>query len=162
MAEDAEVCSVGVGNCENRMVEKSPLRSKNSNKTMGYLTSKARLAFTQLKKAFTKAPILQYFDPECHIQIKTDPSGYAISGVLSQLTSDNLGQLHLVAFYLQKKISAETWYKTHNGGFLAIVEAFKTWRHYLEGCKHKVLVLTDHNNFCCFMDMKSLSFCQVW
>lgn len=44
---------------------------------------------------------------------------------------------------------------------MAIVEAFKTWRHYLEGCKHEVLVLTDHNNLCRFMDTKSLSSRQV-
>ena len=58
-------------------------------------------------------------------------------------------------------ISIETWYKTHNGKLLAIVEAFKTWRQYLEGCKHEILVLTDYNNFCRFIDTKSLSFQQV-
>ena len=58
-------------------------------------------------------------------------------------------------------IPTETQYKTHNGELLAIIEAFKTWRHYLEGCKYKVLVFTNHNNLCHFMDTKSLSFCQV-
>ncbi len=41
------------------------------------------------------------------------------------------------------------------------VEAFKTWRHYLEGYKHEVLVLMDHNNLRRFMDTKSLSSKQV-
>ena len=58
-------------------------------------------------------------------------------------------------------IPAETHYETHDGKLLAIMEAFKTWRHYLEGCKHEVLVLTNHNNLCRFMDTKSLSFRQV-
>ena len=58
-------------------------------------------------------------------------------------------------------ISAKTQYETHDGELLAIVKAFKTWYHYLEGCKHEVLVLTDHNNLHCFMDTKSLSFQQV-
>ena len=58
-------------------------------------------------------------------------------------------------------ILAETRYETHDGKLLAIIEAFKTWRHYLEGCKHKVLVLTDHNNLRRFMDTKSLSSRQV-
>ena len=61
-----------------------------------------------------------------------DASGYAISGIFSQLTLDNLGQWYLVAFFLQKKIPAEIKYETYNGELLAIVEAFKTWRHYLE------------------------------
>ena len=59
-------------------------------------------------------------------------------------------------------IPAETWYETHDGELLAIVEAFKTWRQYLEGCKHEVLILTNHNNLCWSMDIKSLSSRQVW
>ena len=54
-------------------------------------------------------------------------------------------------------ILAETQYKTHNNEFSAIVEAFKTRQHYLKICKHEVLVVTDHNNFCQFIDIKSLS-----
>ena len=58
-------------------------------------------------------------------------------------------------------IPAKTWYETHNGELLAIVEDFKTWHHYLEGCKYEILVLTDYNNLRQFMDMKSLSSRQV-
>ena len=58
-------------------------------------------------------------------------------------------------------ILAETRYKIHNGKLLAIVEAFKTWRHYLEGCKHEVFILIDHINFRLFMDIKSLRSRQV-
>ena len=93
--------------------------------------------------------------------MKTDALGYAISGVLSQLTSDNLSWWYSIAFYSQKMIPAKTRYETHDRELLAIVEAFKTWRHYLEGCKHKVLVLTNHNNLRRFMDTKSLSSRQV-
>ena len=58
-------------------------------------------------------------------------------------------------------ISAETQYKTHDNELLAIVKAFKTWRHYLEGYKCKVFILTDHNNLRRFMDIKSLNSSQV-
>ena len=136
-----------------------------------FLTPDARTAFNCLRLAFTEAPIFRHFDPECHIRIETDALGYAIGGVLSQLTSGtnpngivtkaDLGQWHPVAFFSRKMIPAETRYETHDGKLLAIVEAFKTWRHYLEGCKHKMLVLTDHNNLCRFMDTKSLSSRQV-
>ena len=78
-------------------------------------------------------------------------------GVLSQLTLDNLGRWHPVAFYLQKMILTETQYKTHNSKLLAIIEALKIWRHYLKCCKHKVLMLTNHNNLCRFMNTNSLS-----
>ena len=86
----------------------------------------ARLAFTELKQVFVKAPILYHFDPECHIRIETDASGYAIGKIFSQLTLDNLGQWHLVTFFSQKMIPAKTKHETHDGEFLAIVEAFKT------------------------------------
>ena len=32
-----------------------------------FLTPEARSAFNRLRLAFTKAPILRHFDPECHI-----------------------------------------------------------------------------------------------
>ena len=59
-------------------------------------------------------------------------------------------------------IPSETRYETHNGELPAIIEAFKTWRHYLEGYKYEILVLIDHNNLRQFTDTKSLSFRQVW
>ena len=58
-------------------------------------------------------------------------------------------------------IPVETQYETHNAELLAIVEAFKTWRHYLEGCKYKVLILTNDHNLRRFMNIKSLSSRQV-
>ena len=73
----------------------------------------------------------------------------------------DFSQWHPVAYFSGKMIPAESCYKMHNAELLAIVEAFKTWRHYLEGCKHEVLVLTNHNNLWRFMDTKSLSSRQV-
>ena len=90
-----------------------------------YLTPAAKKAFNYLRHAFILEPILQHFDLEQHIQIEINTSGYTIGGVLSKLTLDDLSRWHLVAYYLQKMFSAKTWYKTHNGEFLAIVKAFK-------------------------------------
>ena len=59
-------------------------------------------------------------------------------------------------------IPANIQYEIHNIELLAIVEAFKTWRHYLEDYKHEILIFNNHNNLCQFMDMKSLNFCLVW
>lgn len=58
-------------------------------------------------------------------------------------------------------ILAKTWYETHNSKILAIIEAFETWRYYLEGYKHEILIFTDYNNLCHFIDTKSLSLRQV-
>ncbi len=58
-------------------------RAKNLGQSGSFLTTDTRRAFTELKQAFLKAPILNHFDPERHLQIETDASGYAIGGVLN-------------------------------------------------------------------------------
>ena len=154
-----------------------------------FLTSNAKEVFNYLRQAFIKAPILRHFDLESHIRIETDALGYAIGGVLSQLSFDwvtseksnlinsratepnsakfkfstksNFGQWHPIAYFSRKMISAKTQYKTHNAEFLAIVEVFKTWCHYPKGCKPKVLVLINYNNLQQLMDIKSGISCQV-
>ena len=62
-----------------------------------------------------------------------------------------------MAFFSRKIILVEIQYKTYNNELLAIIEALKTWRHYLEGYKHVILVLINHNNLRHFMDMKNIS-----
>ena len=151
--------------------KKSDLSNAKADSRTDFLIPKARKALIHLQKAFTKALILRHFDPERHIWIETDTLGYAIGKIFSQLTLDQLssnhvtyenhfskskiGQWHPVAFFSQKMILAKTQYKTHNQELLAIVEAFKTWRHYLKGWKYKVLVFLDHNNLHWFIDTKT-------
>ena len=107
-----------------KKVQKS-FKSKKTVRSSDFLTPGAKLAFTKLWQAFLKATIFHHFDPECHIQTETDVSGYAIGRILSQLTSDDLGQCHLIAVFTWKMIPAETRYETHDGELLAIIEAFK-------------------------------------
>ena len=122
-----------------------------------FLIPGARNTFTKLRQAYIKVLIFHHFDPECYIRVKTNASGYAIGRVFSQLTSKNLDQWHPVVLFLRKMIPAKTRYETHNGELLAIIEAFKTWRHYIEGSQHEVLVLIDYNNLHQFMETKSLN-----
>lgn len=67
-------------------------KDNNNNKTVrknggtSYLTPKAKIAFAKWKKAFIKALILYHFQPNWYIWIEIDVSGYAIGGVISQLT----------------------------------------------------------------------------
>ena len=152
----SEVDSGEVG--DNEVVKKGQNLSKSKKTESGFFTSGVRKAFTKLRQAFIKASILYHFDPERHIWVETDVSGYAIGRIFNQLISDNLGQWHLIAFFSRKMISAQTRYETHNGKLVAIVKAFKSWRHYLEESQHKVLVLTNHSNLHQFMETKSLSF----
>ena len=54
-------------------------------------------------------------------------------------------------------IQAEQGYETHDAELLAIVMAFKQWRHYLEGSQYPIEVITDHNNLKYFMTTKELN-----
>ena len=74
-----------------KKVQKSS-KSKKTVRFSDFLTPRAKLAFTKLRQAFLKALILHHFDPEFHVRIETDALGYAISGVLSQLTLDDLSR----------------------------------------------------------------------
>lgn len=67
-----------------------------------FFTTEARLVFIKLRQAFIEAPIFCYFDPECHIWIRTDVSGYTIGGVSCQLASDELGKWKSLTFFSQR------------------------------------------------------------
>ena len=136
-------------------------------------TPNAKKTFNHLRLLFIKVLIFWHFDLKSHIRIEINASGFSIGEVLSQLNlnSDALpndsnlksdfSQWHPVTYFSRKMISTKTQYKTYDAELLAIIGAFKTWRHYLKGCKHKFLVLTDHNNLRWFMDIKSVSYYQV-
>ena len=57
-----------------------------------FLTFDSKKAFNHLRLVFIKAPMLQHFDLESHIQIEIDALGYAIGRKLSllNLNSDAL------------------------------------------------------------------------
>jgi hypothetical protein len=112
-------------------------------------------AFELLKRAFTSAPILHHFDPALPPIVETDASDYAIAGILSVRTDND--EVHPVAFFSRTLTGAELNYDTHDKELLAIFEAFKKWRHYLETPRHTVDVITDHKNLEYFTSTKVLT-----
>lgn len=54
-------------------------------------------------------------------------------------------------------LPAKQNYETHDVELLAIVEGFKTWRHYFEKAAHIILVLTDHINLKKFIEITYLN-----
>ena len=141
-----------------RAVSRSRSRSR-ERVPNSFLTPEAFEAFKLLRQAFLEAPILRHFDPTRRIRVETDASDKAIGGILCQ--PDDEGHWHPVAYFSRKMIPAECHYEVHDKELLAIVFAFKQWRHYLEGAREKVLVLTDHRNLSRFMTTTKLSPRQV-
>jgi hypothetical protein len=78
-----------------------------------------------LKKAFTTAPILTHWIPDCPLIVETDASDYTLAAILSMITPD--GELHPIAFHSWTFSGAELNYDVHDKELLAIFEAFKRW-----------------------------------
>jgi len=114
-----------------------------------------RRSFNALKHAFTTAPILTHFIPDTPIIVETDASDYAVAGILSITCAD--GEIRPVAYYSRTLTAPELNYDTHDKELLAIFEAFRNWRHYLEGSASPIDVVTDHKNLEYFSTSKVLS-----
>jgi hypothetical protein len=112
-------------------------------------------AFSALKNTFTAAPILTHWIPDVPIIVETDASDYTIAGILSLLCPDD--QVRLVALYSRTLSAPELNYDMHDKELLAIFEAFRSWRHYLEGSAAPVDVVTDHKNLEYFTTTKMLT-----
>jgi len=120
-----------------------------------HFTDECRLAFETLKKAFTTAPVLTHWIPDTQIVVETDASDYALAAVLSIIHSN--GELHPIAFHSRTFTAPELNYDVHDKELLAIFEAFKRWRHYLEGSTLPIDVVTDHRNLQYFSTTKILT-----
>ena len=116
-------------------------------------------AFDKLKEIITSDSVLLMFDPEKEIELETDASDYALGAQLSQ--KDENGILRPVAFWSRSLQGPELNYPIYDKEFLAIVDAFKEWRHWLQGSMHKVKVYTDHKNISYFATTQQLTGRQV-
>ena len=123
-------------------------------------TPECRSAFEALKKAFTSAPILSFWTPDAQLILETDASDYALAAILSIISPDDQ-EIHPIAFHSRTFSAPELNYDVHDKELLAIFEAFKIWRHYLEGPTHPIDVVTDHKNLEYFATTKILTRRQV-
>src|SRR6266545_109202 len=110
-------------------------------------------------EAFTTAPVLTHWIPDCPIVIETDASDYALAAILSSVTEDD--QLHPVAFHSCSFSASKLNYDIHDKELFAIYEAFRIWCHYLEGSVASIDIITDHKNLEYFATTKLLNCCQV-
>ncbi|CAJ0965396.1 unnamed protein product [Ranitomeya imitator] len=96
-------------------------------------------------------------DWESHVQqVEVDASEIGAGAVLSQ--RDPVGSfMKPCAFFSRKFSPAECNYDVGNRELLAMKWAFEEWRHWLEGAKHRIVVLTDHKNLIYLESAKRLN-----
>jgi hypothetical protein len=119
------------------------------------LPQDAVTAFLGLQAALTSAPLLviPQTGPDATFQLYTDASGVGVGAVLLQDQGDGPQP---VCYESRKFAPTEKNYPVHEQELLAVVHAVKTFRHYLEGCKHFTLY-TDHHSLKFFFTQKDLS-----
>ena len=105
---------------------------------------KQQRAFEELRDRFISAPILTLWNPDRPTRIDVDASGFATGGVIMQKLEDGLW--HPIAFRSASMDEHQRNYEIHDREMLAIIEALKEWRHYLEGLPEPFEVITDHDN----------------
>jgi len=112
-------------------------------KTKFHWGPKQHEVFTELKKRFVTAPILEHFNPDRQTVVETDASDFALGCVLSQLKNKRLLP---VVFHSRKLHPAERNYEIHDKELPTILKAFKKWKPYLVRANKPVTVHTDHQN----------------
>jgi hypothetical protein len=91
-------------------------------------------------------------NPERQFEVETDVSDFGMGRQLRQC--DDEGKLHPVAFFSKGFQGPELNYPIHDKELIAIIEAFKEWRHYLSETNYPVIVRTDYKNLITFTENK--------
>ena len=107
-------------------------------------TTKEEMAFTTLKKLVTSEPVLRHADQTKEFRMETDASNYAYGAVLSQ--KQETGKRHPVVYMSKSMTPAERNYDIGDKETLAIVKPLQHWRHWLEGTRLPIEIITDHKN----------------
>jgi hypothetical protein len=98
-------------------------------------------SFRQLQQAMSEAPVLASPDPTRKFIVTTDASDFAIGAALSQHFDDGERP---IAFHSKKLSPAEANYPVHEKELLAVIQALKEWRCFLDG--QHFTVITDHKS----------------
>ena len=75
--------------------------------------------------------------------------------VLSQLCDD--GKWRPVGFVSKSLSDAEHNYAIYDKELLSVIRGLEQWRHILEGTKHKIEILNDHQNLTYFCTAQNLN-----
>ena len=95
-----------------------------------------------MKWCFTEKPVLSMVDTTKELRVESDASDYATGAILSM--KDDNGKWHPCAYLSKGLNDVEQNYDVHDKELLGVMRALEAWCHYLEGCKYKFEIWTDH------------------
>lgn len=97
--------------------------------------------FNFLKKSLVDSPILAIYSPTDETELHCDASSLGYGAILLQKKSDKL--FHPIFYFSKRTTDAESRYHSFELETLAIVNALKRFRVFLEGIPFKII--TDCN-----------------
>lgn len=118
-------------------------------------TPLCQLAFDGLKRRFLEAPVLKLPEPHLPFEIECDASKVATGAVLRQ--KDTEGRWHPCAYLSQSFSETERNYQIYDRELLAIIRALRSWRHYLDGAAHPIVIKSDHRNLTYWKEARDLN-----
>jgi hypothetical protein len=113
---------------------------KGDGRTRVKLNAEQLEKFKFIKQLLTSETIVKLPDPEKQFYVKTDAGPRAVGGVLTQF-HDNIE--YPVAYMSAKLNIHERNYGQTKKELLAVVVAFRQWRHYLLGANNQIVLVTD-------------------
>ena len=115
-----------------------PLEKLKQVKAVWEWSKEAQQAFDTLKERFSNPSMLLVPDKTKPFILETDASLEAWGAVLRQY--DHNGELKACSYLSKAFNPAKRNYQIYDRELLAIVQALKTWRHYLLGTPHPVTI----------------------
>jgi hypothetical protein len=105
---------------------------------------KQNQAFEQLKEAVTLEPVLKHVNPREQFHMETNASNFVYGAILLQ--KQPTGKRHPVAYMSKSMTPAKKNYDIGDKEALAIVKPLQHWRHWLEGTRLPIKIITNHKN----------------
>ncbi|GBG71471.1 hypothetical protein CBR_g8888 [Chara braunii] len=113
----------------------APLTDLTKKDTHFLWTSDCQQAFTRLKEALMRAPVLKLPDPTLPFVLTSDASQYGVGAVLQQDGGHGLQPVE----YMSKKIKVKKLQdSTYEKELYALVLALKHWKHFLMGRRFQI------------------------
>jgi hypothetical protein len=89
-------------------------------------------------------PVLRHFNYNKAVYIDTDASGVALGAVLTQKNAN--GKNYAVEYFRRYFSAPKKNYCVTRKELLAIIDALRFWKHYVQRHPHPVVVRSDHSS----------------
>ena len=139
----------------------SLLKSSKTEKKSSFFkwSESTKLTFRHFCDIFIFISLFCHYNSKKKMRIKIDFFNFAIADIFSQQNDDE--NWRSMTFMSRKMISTKQNYEIHDQKLLTIVQAFKTWKHYLKSSSKTIEVWSNHNNLRKFIKQKKLNFKQA-